>query len=92
MTEAPDRYRGYHIGLASYSPAAAFDWSFYHEDYDGAPDSGDNRHGRGASRADCAAQIDEIEDAFTPDAEDIAAAKANADGWGFNSDYAEDAA
>jgi hypothetical protein len=29
---------------------------------------------------------------FTPDEEDIAAAKANADGWGFNPDYAEDAA
>ena len=27
-----------------------------------------------------------------PDAEDIAAAKANADGWGFNPEYAEDAA
>lgn len=54
------RYRGFQIGMANYSPAAQFDWEFTHEDYDGAPDGGDNRHGRGASLADCMAQIDDM--------------------------------
>jgi len=36
-------------------------WFFWHDDYDGAPDGVDYRHGTGSSVADCARQIDEIE-------------------------------
>ena len=57
-----ETYRGYRIYPASYSPAPEFDWEFLHEDYDGAPDGNDNRCGRGASAADCIAQIDDLED------------------------------
>lgn len=54
------RYRGFEISVAGYSPAPQFDWEFAHEDYDGAPDGNDNRHGRGASLSDCMAQIDDM--------------------------------
>lgn len=37
-------------------PVRTMDWGFYHKDYDG---EGDNRHGHGASVADCKAQIDD---------------------------------
>lgn len=37
-------------------------YSFSHEDFDGAPDSSDNRCGRGSSIRDCEEQIDELED------------------------------
>jgi hypothetical protein len=55
-------YRGYRIYPACFSPAPQFDWEFHHEDYDGAPDSNDNRCGRGASAADCIDQINDLED------------------------------
>jgi hypothetical protein len=54
-------YGDWRIYVASYSPAARFDWEFVHKDYDGAPDGNDNRCGRGASFQDCIDQIDEIE-------------------------------
>lgn len=55
-----EKYRGY---IISYSqkpiPTRAMDYDFYHEDVDGAPDSGDNRYGNGASVEECKALIDE---------------------------------
>ena len=59
----PDYYRGFEI---SYSikpiPSRGFDYDFVHEDYDGAPDSGDRRCGNGSSLEDAMDQIDEILD------------------------------
>jgi hypothetical protein len=55
-----EKYRGYIIGYSQKPiPTRAMDYDFYHEDVDGAPDSGDNRYGNGPSVEDCKAQIDE---------------------------------
>lgn len=43
-------------------PSRAFDWKFYHEGFDGSPDSRDRRCGSGPDTEDCQKQIDEIED------------------------------
>lgn len=55
-------HRGYGI---SYDPPPIpdrrYDWAFAHDDYDGAPDSGDMRCGVGPSIEDCKRQIDELE-------------------------------
>lgn len=54
-------YRGYKIyrDPKPIPPHIAGDWSFVHEDYDGAPDGNDNRCGCAQSIADAKAQIDE---------------------------------
>lgn len=39
-------------------PDRRFDWHFYHEDYDGAPDGNDDRHGDGPTLRSCFEQID----------------------------------
>jgi hypothetical protein len=58
----PILYRGYEIALASYSPAARFDWEAVHENYDGDEDS---RIVRAASVEACKAEIDErIDEGF----------------------------
>ena len=54
-------YRGYRI---YYDPKPvplriAGSWSYAHDGYDGAPDSGDHRWGWGGSVEDCKALIDE---------------------------------
>jgi hypothetical protein len=41
-------------------PSRNYDWDFSHIDYDGAPDSGDNRRGTASSPADAIRQIHEI--------------------------------
>ena len=41
---------------------AACDWLWYHDDYDGADDANDNRHGYGESLDACKRQIDEMYD------------------------------
>ncbi len=43
-------------------PTRKFDYSFWHDDYDGAPDSFDNRAGTAASVEEAKAEIDIIED------------------------------
>lgn len=43
-------------------PVRTCDWQFYHEDFDGAPDAGDNRCGSAASFADALNECDAIED------------------------------
>jgi hypothetical protein len=54
-------YRGY---IIKYDPKPipdrGFDWDYYHEDYDGAPDSGDRRCGAVATMADAKDMIDEL--------------------------------
>jgi hypothetical protein len=55
----PIRHRGWNIALASYSPAAQFDWEAVHEDYDGDEDG---RCIRAGSVEECKAEIDERED------------------------------
>lgn len=57
-------YRGYVITYdAPPIPDRRWDWHFVHENYDGAPDSGDHRHGDAASLTDAMCEIDLIEDA-----------------------------
>lgn len=69
----PTTYRGYHIYFdAPPIPTRSCDWHFYHDDYDGAPDAGDNRYGHGPTEADCREQIDEIEE-WDQAARDVAA-------------------
>lgn len=57
----PVWYRGYEIHPTD-APGplpASCAWTFVHESYDGAPDSGDNRCGHAATLADAQAEIDE---------------------------------
>ena len=55
-----EQYRGYRIDFwRKPIPTDVFDYDFCHEDYDGAPDSGDHRCGNGRSITDCKSQIDE---------------------------------
>jgi hypothetical protein len=42
-------------------PSRACDWHFVHDDYDGAPDGNDRRHGDAPSVEDAKRQIDDIE-------------------------------
>jgi hypothetical protein len=54
-----ETYRGYRITFDPPPiPDRRFDWHFAHEQFDGAPDSGDNRSGHAASLADCIREID----------------------------------
>jgi hypothetical protein len=55
----PIRYRGYRIYRSDYVPMAGTEFSFVHEDYDGAEDSNDNRHGYAANVEAAKAEIDE---------------------------------
>jgi len=48
-------YRGYRI-----HPGYRKKYEFVHDDYDGAPDAGDNRHGEGDTIEHCMKQIDEL--------------------------------
>lgn len=41
-------------------PSRDYDWCFAHDDFDGAPDSGDARCGYAKSADDCFTAIDEI--------------------------------
>ena len=42
-------------------PDRSYDWNFHHDDFDGAPDSGDTRCGYAASPQACYDAIDELE-------------------------------
>jgi hypothetical protein len=54
------RYRGYVIQHDPPPiPNRSHDWQFAHEDYDGAPDSGDHRIGTAPSLEEAKAGIDE---------------------------------
>ena len=53
-------YRGFHIYFDPPPiPTRANDWHFVHDDYDGAEDANDNRHGHAASVEECKAEIDD---------------------------------
>lgn len=56
------KYRGYHIELepTGYGANHGAKYVFYADDYDGAPDSGDIRHGSGSSVIDCERQIRDL--------------------------------
>ena len=57
----PIKYNGFIIThWAKPIPDRSHDYDFVHEDYDGAEDAQDNRHGSGSSVEDCKAQIDEL--------------------------------
>lgn len=60
------RYRGFRIYHDPKPiPDRRHDWEYAHEDYDGAPDSNDDRHGTAASLEAAKAAIDsmlEVED------------------------------
>ena len=43
-------------------PSRDCDWHFYHDDFDGAEDGGDNRYGHARSLEECKQEIDRIED------------------------------
>lgn len=43
-------------------PTRNCDWHFYHDDYDGAPDSCDQRHGSAPSFAEALCECDRYED------------------------------
>ena len=53
-------YRGYHIRFDPPPiPVRSCDWSWHHDDFDGAPDGNDNRYGHSASLEEAKAAIDE---------------------------------
>jgi hypothetical protein len=55
------KYRGYTISHEPKPiPDRSADFDFSHEDFDGAPDSGDNRCGTAGSIEDACEQIDDI--------------------------------
>lgn len=59
VTKPVTLYRGYHIYYdAPPIPVRTCDWHYVHDDYDGADDSTDNRHGHCASEQECRAEID----------------------------------
>lgn len=51
-----ERWRIY---LSDVEMGRDFAFAFLHDDYDGAPDAHDNRHGFGTSVEDCRRRIDE---------------------------------
>ncbi len=56
-------YRGYLITFSRKPiPVRFFDFDYAHEDYDGAPDSGDRRSGNAASICEAKNAIDELID------------------------------
>lgn len=57
--ENPVRYKDYRIYDVGTYPGHRY--AFVHQDYDGAPDAKDNRHGEG-TMVDCIIQINQIED------------------------------
>lgn len=57
--ENPVRYKDYRIYDVGKCPGHRY--AFVHEDYDGAPDAKDHRHGEGTI-VDCIIQINQIED------------------------------
>src|SRR5215471_13456547 len=53
-------YRNFHVYYDPPPiPTREFDWHCYHDDYDGAPDAGDNRAFHGPSLWDISYQIDQ---------------------------------
>ncbi len=54
------KYRDFHI---SYDPppipVRSCDWHYWHDDFDGAPDSNDCRYGHCATEGGCRQEIDE---------------------------------
>lgn len=59
---APEWYRGFCISYFAVPVPDGPRWEWEHPDYDGAPDSGDERCGYGCTIADCERQIDELLD------------------------------
>ncbi len=43
-------------------PSRNCDWHYVHDDFDGAPDAGDNRYGSCATAAECRDEIDAYEE------------------------------
>ena len=41
-------------------PTPKLAWSYVHDDYDGAPDAGDHRHGHAETRKECIKEIEEM--------------------------------
>ncbi len=55
------QYNGYKIAYETKPiPTIDHDWNFSHEDYDGAPDSGDTRCGTASGLKDAIQQINEL--------------------------------
>lgn len=60
---ALNMHRGFRIYYdPTFLPTRDLDWVYVHDDYDGAPDANDNRHGRAASYAECIREIDALLD------------------------------
>jgi hypothetical protein len=63
MTTAGDRFSvgKWHIYFDPPPiPPGIADWHFYHDDFDGAPDAGDNRCGSAGSLAECLREIADL--------------------------------
>lgn len=58
----PIWYKGYRIYLSDLYTTHGYEFEYVHNDYDGAPDSGDNRCGLARSIEAAKAEIDERED------------------------------
>ena len=64
MTKITDQeywYEDYKIVPANGGAEYHYNWEFCHVDYDGAPDSHDNRYGHAQTLDDCRDEIDIIE-------------------------------
>lgn len=66
----PIKYKNYRIYLNDFNAhpnAWQVAFVFVHEDYDGAPDAGDDRCGYGPSIIACMNEIDNLEDSYSDD-------------------------
>ena len=54
----PIRYKGYRIYIADLFPTHGYQYEYCHEDYDGAPDANDQRHGLVNTILEAKAEID----------------------------------
>jgi len=55
----PIRYKGYRIYIADLFPTHGYQYEYCHEDYDGAPDANDQRHGLVNTILEAKAEIDD---------------------------------
>ena len=67
MAGKTEYYKNYRIDYwAKPGPCREMDWGFSHKDFDGAPDSGDNRFGNARTLEEAKAAIDDMIESVLP--------------------------
>lgn len=55
----PIWYKGYRIFVSDMYEVHGFNYDYVHDDYDGAEDANDNRHGQAHTIEQCKSEIDD---------------------------------